>query len=175
MIKQYKGRKPEFHPTAYISESVDVIGDFTMGEYSSLWFGTVARADVNKIVIGKYTNIQDRCVIHCDSNHPTVLGDYITVGHGAILHGCTIGDNCLIGMGAIVMDGAEIGENTIIGTGTVVNRGKKIPPNSLVLGAPGKVVREVTEEEIKSNRKIAIHYADRTVEYKQDSKLQVGF
>lgn len=168
MIKQYRDKKPVFHPTAFIAEGADIIGDFTLDEYSSIWFGTVARADVNKIVIGKYTNIQDKCIIHCDSNHPTVLGDYITVGHGVILHGCVVGNNCLIGMGSIVMDGVEIGDNVIIGAGAVVTQGKKIPSNSLVLGTPAKVVREVTEEEIKSIRETALHYADLSIEYKID-------
>lgn len=167
-MKKYRDKEPAVHPSAFIAEGVDIIGDFSIGECSSLWFGTVARADVNKIVIGKFTNIQDGCIIHCSGEWPTFVGDYVTVGHRAILHGCLIGNNCLIGMGAIIMDGAEIGDNVIVGAGALVTQGKKIPSNSLVLGYPAKIIREVTKEEVEYIRESALHYAEIAREYKID-------
>lgn len=166
MIISYGGSKPQISEKAFITEDTQVIGDFTIGEYSSLWFGTIARADVNKIRIGSHTNIQDGCLIHCSPGFPTVLGDYITVGHGVILHGCKIDNNCLIGMGATIMDGAEIGEYSIIGAGTLVTPGKKIPPNSVVIGSPGKVVRKISAQEEKAIRKTADKYVELAGEYK---------
>jgi carbonic anhydrase/acetyltransferase-like protein (isoleucine patch superfamily) len=166
MIRKYRDKEPVIHSTAFIAESADVIGDVTIGERSSVWFGTVARGDVNKIVIGKFSNVQDGSVVHCNTELPTIMGDYVSVGHGVIIHGCVIGNNCLIGMGAIVLDGVEIEDNVIIGAGSLVTQGKKIPSNSLVLGSPAKVVRELTSDEIRSVKETALIYANRIDEYK---------
>lgn len=158
MIKDLKGVKPEIHEDAFVADTACVIGDVNIGKGSSIWYGAVVRGDIENITIGEFTNIQDNSVVHTETDIPTKIGDYVVVGHNAIVHGCTIGNNCLIGMGAIILNNAEIGDNCIIGAGAVVPEGKVIPANSLVLGIPGKVVRQVTEEEIESNRKNALRY-----------------
>ena len=160
MIRDYRGAMPKISEKAYVAEGTIIVGGFSMGEYSSLWYGTIARADVDSISIGRYTNIQDGCLIHCSSGFPTVLGDYVSVGHGAVLHGCRIGNNCLIGMGAIIMDGAEIGDYSIIGMGALITQGMKIEPGSVVIGAPGKTVRDTTEEEKEDIKKRALRYVE---------------
>lgn len=143
----------------FIADNATVLGDVTIGENSSFWFGTVARGDMNFIKIGKYTNIQDNAVLHMDRDAPLTIGDYVSVGHGAIVHGCEIGDNCLIGIGAIVLSRSVIGENCIIGAGSLVTEDAVIPPNSLVMGIPGKVKRQLTDEEIANVKDIAERYA----------------
>jgi carbonic anhydrase/acetyltransferase-like protein (isoleucine patch superfamily) len=159
MIHPFKEKKPQIDTSALIMESAQIIGDVVIGEESSVWFNAVIRGDVNYIRIGKYTNIQDGCVLHVARRTlPLIIGDEVTVGHNVILHACTIGSQCLIGMGAIVMDGAEIGESSIIGAGSLVTPGTKIPPRSLVLGSPAGVKRELTEEEIRGIRESAANY-----------------
>lgn len=158
MIKELKDKKPNIDKDAFVAETAVVLGDVTMGEGSSIWYNAVARGDIAPITIGKYTNIQDNCTVHNETGIPASLGDYTVVGHNALVHGCTIGNNCLIGMGAIILNKAVIGDNCIIGAGTLVTQGKVIPPNSLVMGTPGKVIREVTEEELEKVRKNAIRY-----------------
>lgn len=158
MIKNLKDKKTNIHETTFIAESADVLGDVTIGEGSSLWYGAVARGDMNYIKIGKHTNVQDNATLHVDTFNPLIIGDYVTIGHNAVVHGCTVENNCLIGMGAIVLNGATIGENSIIGAGTVVTEGANIPPNSLVIGIPGKVIRTLKEEEIKTTKENAIRY-----------------
>jgi len=158
MIRDLKGIKPEIHEDAFIAETASIIGNVIIGKGSSVWYGAVIRGDIEKITIGEFTNIQDNSVVHTETGIPTEIGNYTVVGHNAIVHGCTIGNNCLIGMGAIVLNKAVIGDNCIIGAGALVPEGKVIPPNSLVLGVPGKVVRQVTDEEIESIRKNALRY-----------------
>ena len=135
---------PKIHPSAFVAPGADVIGDVTLSEESSVWFQTVLRGDINRIVIGPRSNVQDGAVIHLADEYGTFLGELVTVGHKAILHACTVGDEVLVGMGAIVLDGAEIGPRSILGAGALVTGGKKIPPGSLVLGSPGKVVRSLS-------------------------------
>lgn len=139
--------KPEFGPEVFIADNATVIGDVTIGTGSSVWFGAVIRADVAQIRIGEHSNIQDGCLLHVAEDLPLQMGDHVTVGHGAILHGCTIEDGVLIGMGAIVLDGAVIGAGSIVGAGALIPERKVIPPRSLVVGVPGKVAREVPLEE----------------------------
>lgn len=158
MIKKLGETNPQIHENAFIADSADVMGDVTIGEGSSIWYGSVVRGDIENIKIGKYTNIQDNATVHTETNIPTELGDYTVVGHNAIVHGCTVGDNCLIGMGAIVLNNAVIGDNSIIAAGSLITEGKIIPANSLVMGTPGKVVRQVTQEEIADIKKNAIRY-----------------
>jgi len=133
----------------YIMESAEIIGEVTIGEHSSVWSKAVIRADDAAIKIGKNTNIQDMCVIHTDTGRPLEIGDNVTIGHGAMLHCRRIGSNCVIGMGAMLLDSVEIGEYSVIAAGTVVTENKKIPPRSLVMGIPGKIVREIKDEDIK--------------------------
>lgn len=158
MIKDLKNKKTDIDEDTFIAESADIIGDVSIGEGSSLWYGAVVRGDMNHIKIGRYTNVQDNASLHVDTNDPLTIGDYTTIGHNAVVHGCSVGDNCLIGMGAIVLNGAKIGDNSIIGAGTVVTEGAEIPPNSLVIGIPGKVRRSLTEEEIKTIKDNAMRY-----------------
>ena len=138
---------PTIHPTAFVAPGAAVIGDVTLAEESSVWFQTVLRGDINRIVIGPRSNVQDGAVVHLADDLGTTVGELVTVGHKAILHACTIADEVLVGMGAIILDGAEIGARSIIGAGALVTGGKKIPPGSLVLGSPGKVVRTLSTEE----------------------------
>jgi carbonic anhydrase/acetyltransferase-like protein (isoleucine patch superfamily) len=143
-------RRVERSGEAFVAENAAVMGDVTLGPGASVWFGCVLRGDDAAIRIGPRTNIQDLTMVHADPGVPYEIGADITVGHRAILHGKVIGDRCLIGMGAILLSGSVIGEESIIGAGAVVTEGKVIPPRSLVLGMPGKVVREVTDEEVRT-------------------------
>jgi carbonic anhydrase/acetyltransferase-like protein (isoleucine patch superfamily) len=159
MLYKFEDKYPKIAESAFIAPSADIIGDVTIGEDCSIWFGTVLRGDENYIKIGKGTNIQDNCTVHINSEkYGTEIGEYVTAGHGAILHACKIGDYCLIGMGAIVLDGAEIGDYSIIGAGSMVTGGKKIPSGVLAVGSPAKVIREITEEEKKSLQESAENY-----------------
>lgn len=171
MIKSFQGIKPNIHPDSFIAENASIIGDVNIGKASSIWYNTVLRGDIENITIGKYSNIQDNAVIHTGKNMPTKIGDYTVVGHNAIVHGCTVGNNCLIGMGAIILNGASIGDNCIIGAGSVVTEMKVIPSNSLVMGVPGKIIRQVTEEEVKSTKDNAIGYNKLYKKYIEESSL----
>jgi carbonic anhydrase/acetyltransferase-like protein (isoleucine patch superfamily) len=142
----------------YIAPGARVIGDVQLGENASIWYNAVVRADDRKIFIGAESNIQDNATLHVETDRDIWIGRGVTVGHNAIVHGCTVGDNTVIGMGAIVMNGAVIGENCIIGAGAVVTENQKVEAGSLVLGIPGKVVRTLTDEQIASNRENAVHY-----------------
>lgn len=146
-LTRHLGAKSNFHPTAFIAPGATVVGDVTLSEESSVWFHSTLRADINRIVIGPRSNVQDGAVLHLSDDFGTFVGELVTVGHKAILHACTVGDEVLVGMGAILLDGAEIGARSIIGAGALVTGGKKIPPGSLVLGSPAKVVRALSTEE----------------------------
>ncbi len=158
MIKDLKGIKPQIHKDTFIAETAAVMGDVNIGEGSSIWFSAVVRGDIENITIGKYSNIQDNASVHTETDIPTKIGDYVVIGHNAIIHGCTIGDNTLVGMGATVLNNAIVGKNCIIGAGSVITEWKVIPDNSMVIGLPGKVVRMVTEEEAESIKTNAIRY-----------------
>ena len=167
MIIPYKGKWPEIHETAFVAPSTDVIGDVTLGAHSSLWFQVVVRGDVNWIKIGKRTNVQDHSMLHVTRvKSPLTIGDEVTIGHRAMIHGCKIGNRVLVGMGAILLDDCEIGDDCIIGAGTIVTQKKIIPPRSLVVGSPGKVVRELTPEELAFLPKSAQNYVDDSSDYK---------
>jgi carbonic anhydrase/acetyltransferase-like protein (isoleucine patch superfamily) len=168
MIKKFRGKSPIIPESCYISESVDLIGDVTLGEDVSLWFGTVVRGDMHYITIGDRSNIQDNSVIHVTTDiSPTRIGDEVTVGHNTIIHGATIEDRCLIGMGSIIMDDAVVGEGSIVGAGAVVPPNMIIPPRSLVVGLPAKIVRQTTDEELAMIIERAQHYIDFSQEYKK--------
>jgi carbonic anhydrase/acetyltransferase-like protein (isoleucine patch superfamily) len=157
-IARHLRQKPRIPASAFIAPGASVIGDVTMGEESSVWFSAVVRGDINSIVIGSRSNIQDGAVVHLDSIYGTQIGDYVTVGHKAIVHACAIEDEVLIGMGAIVLDGAKVGAQSLIGAGALVTGGKVIPPGSLVLGSPAKVIRALTSEERSDLRRWAERY-----------------
>lgn len=165
MIRSHRGRMPRIHPTAYIDDSAQVIGDVEIGEESSVWMVVVIRGDVHRIRIGHRSNIQDGTVVHVmRDTHQTVIGDGVTVGHAAVLHGCTVEDCCLIGMGAILLNGAQVGTGSIVAAGTLIVEGMRVPPRSLVMGNPGRVKRSVTDAEIVEIQM----YADRYVQYRRD-------
>lgn len=150
--------KQDIHPSCVIAPGAVVVGDVTMEQSCSVWYNAVIRGDIAPVRIAKLTNIQECSVVHTNFNLETVIGEGVTVGHGAILHGCKVGDYSLIGMGAIILDGAEVGKNCIIGAGALVTQGKKIPDGSLVVGNPGVIKRQVTPEEMENLRKQAEGY-----------------
>lgn len=165
MIKKFKNLTPKIGKRVFIAENATIIGDVEIGDDSSIWFGTILRGDVNFIKVGSCTSIQDGSVVHVtNQTHPTIIGSYVTVGHAVKLHGCTIKDNCLIGIGAIILDGAVINENSIVAAGTLVPPNKEFPPNTLIMGFPAKVARTLSEEEIKKLKE----HAQRYVKYKDE-------
>lgn len=166
MILPHHGIWPKLHETAFIAPSADIIGDVEIGGHCSVWFQVVIRGDVNTIRIGDRTNIQDHSMLHVTrKTSPLKIGDEVTVGHRAMIHGCTIGNRVLVGMGAIILDDAEIGDDCIIGAGALVTKGTKIPPKSLVIGMPAKVARPLKQEEIDWLRQSAENYVGDAMEY----------
>ncbi len=154
------GDAPQIDDTAWVAPGAHVIGKVTLAPGSSVWFGTTIRGDNEPITIGENSNVQENCVLHTDLGFPLNVGDGVTVGHKAMLHGCTIGENSLIGMGATVLNGARIGKDCLIGAGALVTEGKDIPDGSLVVGAPGKVVRQLDDAAIEKLRASALNYRD---------------
>lgn len=167
MIGNYKNNEPQIHHSAFIAKDAVVVGDVTIGEESSIWFKTVIRGDVAPTWIGNKVNIQDLCMLHQSPDQPLTLEDHVTVGHQVTLHSATIREKALIGMGAIILDGAEVGESAFVAAGSLVPPGKKVPPHSLVMGSPAKVVRQLTEEDVKEMKRIVQDYADKAVHYKE--------
>ena len=159
MIRSCGGVSPAAAPSARAADNVSLIGDIRLEEDVSIWYGAVLRGDAGPIRIGRGSNLQDNVTVHCASGVPTVGGRDVVVGHGAILHSCTVGDGCLIGMGAILLDGCVVGEESIIGAGSLVPPGRVIPPRSVVMGVPGRVVREAAGEEIRETAENAARYA----------------
>jgi len=166
MIITLKKKKPRIGKGVYIAPSAQVIGEVSIGADSSIWPNAVLRADIEPIKIGKCSSIQDGVLIHVNWDLPAVVGDYVTVGHGAIIHGCRIANNCLIGMGAMILDGARIEKNCLIGAGSLVPEGRKIPEGSLVLGVPGRVVRKLNQKEIKKLKDAALEYLEFAKKFK---------
>ena len=165
MLRPYRGQLPRVHPSAFIDDSAQVIGDVEIGEDSSVWMCVVIRGDVNRIRIGRRSNVQDGTIVHVmKDTHPTVIGDDVTIGHAAVVHGCTIEDRCLIGMGAILLNGVTVGTCSIVAAGTLLPEGMQVPPRSLVMGAPGKVRRTLSDADLDEIQM----YADRYVAYRLD-------
>ncbi|WP_368503492.1 gamma carbonic anhydrase family protein [Alkalihalophilus sp. As8PL] len=167
MIYPYEGKWPKIDESAFIADYVTITGDVTIGAFSSIWFQSVIRGDVSPTVIGERVNIQDQSMLHQSPKYPLIIEDDVTVGHQVLLHSCTIRKKALIGMGSIILDGAEIGEGAFIGAGSLVPQGKKIPPNTLAFGRPAKVVRELTEEDLKDMARIRREYVEKGQHYKQ--------
>lgn len=161
-------KTPEIEPNVFVAQGAIIRGDVTIDAHSSIWFNAVLRAETASIVIGKNTNIQDNCVLHVDAGADVRIGNQVTIGHNAVVHGCTIGDNTLIGMGAIILNNAVIGKNCIIGAGALITQNTVIPDNSLVIGNPGKVKRILTSEEIEDITKNAFHYVKEAEIYLQE-------
>ncbi|MEE8836777.1 MAG: gamma carbonic anhydrase family protein [Eubacteriales bacterium] len=154
----------QIDPSVFIADGAHVIRDVIIGEHSSVWYNAVIRGMPDQITIGDTTNIQDLVMLHSSPDLPIRIGSHVTIGHSAIIHGCTIDDNALIGMGSIIMNGAHIGKNCIIGAGSLITQNTVIPDNSMAFGRPAKIIRSVTEEEIRSNRKTAEGYAEEALE-----------
>ena len=172
MIRTYKGIRPTIAETVFIADSAQIIGDVQIGEHSSVWFNTVLRGDVYHIRIGEQTNIQDNSVIHVTSERfPTLIGNRVTVGHGVILHGCTVKDHSLIGIGSIILDEAVIGEESLIAAGSLITPGTEIPPRSLVMGSPAKVRRPMTDAEVAGIQENWRHYVELKDVYLKDRRL----
>lgn len=161
----YTNEAPVFGKNVYIAPGAVVRGRVSLGDNSSVWFNSVIRAEAGAAAIGSDTNIQDNCTLHVDHGADIRIGNRVTIGHGAIIHGCTINSNALIGMGAIIMNHAVIGENCIIGAGAIITQGTAIPDNSLVIGSPGKIIRTVTDDEIEHIRQNAAYYVKEAAAY----------
>jgi carbonic anhydrase/acetyltransferase-like protein (isoleucine patch superfamily) len=160
------GESPRVAATAYIAEGAVVLGGVTIEDHASIWFGCVLRGDINRIAIGPRTNIQDLTVIHVSDDCPAIVGANVSVGHRAIIHACEIGDETLVGMGAIVMDGARIGPRSIIAAGTLVTKGTRVPEGSLVMGSPAKIIRTLSLEERRANVSLAAKYVEVSARYR---------
>ncbi len=167
-IKPYKGKLPRIDETVYLDDTACVYGDVEIGSFSSFWCNAVARGDVHYIKIGARTNVQDNSVLHVTNDtYPLNIGDDVTIGHSVTLHGCTVGDRCLIGMGAVILDNAEIGADSIVAAGALVTEGMKVPPGSLVMGMPAKFKRETTPEERAHNLQSAKNYIEYSNNYRE--------
>ena len=177
MIRTFQGITPTIPPSCFVEDTAVLIGDVVMGEECSVWFHAVIRGDVNYIRIGHRTNVQDLCMLHVTHDtHPLIIGNDVTIGHHVVLHGCTIKDRVLVGMGSIIMDGAVIGEDSVVGAGALVTEGTVVPPKSLVLGSPARVRRPVTDKEVTWIAQSAVNYVRYSRQYLGDaSKAQTGF
>lgn len=165
-IYELDGVAPKIAESAWVADSAEVMGRVTLGEDASVWFGTVVRGDTESITIGAGSNIQDASVLHADFGKPLVVGCNVTVGHQVMLHGCTIGDESLIGIGAVVLNGARIGRNCLVGAGALVTEGKEVPDGSMIIGSPAKAVRQLSPEQIEGLRQSARHYIDNARRFK---------
>jgi len=169
MLHEYKGKYPVVEEDVFLAPGCQIIGDVKIAKGSSIWYNATLRADIGSITIGEFTNVQDNSVIHIDTEYPTIIGCYVTIGHNAIIHGCEISDNCLIGMGATILNGAKIGEGCLIGAGALVTENKIIPPKSLALGVPAKVIRKLTDEEFEQIKEHAKEYYNLAKSYNDNN------
>lgn len=169
-VERHLNQRPKVGPGVFIAPGAVVLGDVTLGEGSSVWYNAVLRGDINRIEIGHHSNVQDNAVLHLADDYPCLLGNYVTVGHGAIVHACTIGNEVLVGMGATILDGAVVGDQTVVGAGSLITQRKKIPAGSLVMGSPAKVVRALTTEEREAIKVSAKKYVQ-LAEYYLKQKL----
>ncbi|HSM91323.1 MAG TPA: gamma carbonic anhydrase family protein [Anaeromyxobacteraceae bacterium] len=166
IIRPFGGRAPVVPASAFVAKGAVVVGDVELGEHSSIWFGCVLRGDVNQIRIGARTNVQDLTTLHVTSRtHPTVVGDEVTIGHRVVLHGCTIKERCLVGIGSVVLDGAVVGPEAVIGAGALVPPGMVVPPRTLVMGSPAKVKRDLSPAEIEALQRSAENYVEYAARY----------
>ena len=171
MFYKFKNKSPKTAENIFTAPGSKIIGNVEIAEHSSIWYNTVLRGDINKIRIGKYSNIQDNSTVHVDENKGVEIGDYVTIGHNAVIHACKIGDKSLIGMNATILSGVEIGEGSLIGAGALIPENTKIPAESLVLGVPAKIVRDITKEKIIELKKHALHYAELAAEQNEIQKI----
>jgi len=172
MLYKFKKWSPKVAENTFIAPGSRVIGDVEMAEHSSIWYNTVVRADLAMVKLGRYSNIQENSTVHVEHNQEVIIGDYVTIGHNAVIHACKIGNKSLIGMNATILSGAQIGEGSIVGAGAVVPENSVIPPNSLVLGVPAKVVRSITKEKIIELKQHAVHYAELAAEQSEIEEIK---
>ena len=172
-LEKYLRQNPRLGKGVYLAKTAVVLGDVTLGDHSSIWYGSVARGDIHSIEVGHHSNIQDNAVLHVADDYPCVIGAWVTVGHSAVVHACQIDDECLIGMGATILDGAVIGEQSIVGANALVTQGTQVPPRSMVLGSPAKVVRPLKDEEVAGLKVWAQKYVD-NANYCLKHNLNVG-
>ena len=176
IIRELNGHTPQFGSDCFIAENATIIGDVVMGDNCSVWFNAVIRGDVNYIRIGGRTNVQDLCMLHVTHDtHPLIIGHEVTIGHSAILHGCTINDRVLVGMGAVIMDGAVIGKDSVVGAGALVVEGTVVPPKSVILGSPARVRRPANDKELAWIKESAANYVKYARQYLTDSGKNAGF
>jgi len=166
-VLEYLGKLPRIHRNAFLAEGCIIIGDVTVEEDASIWHNAVLRGDINRIHVGRMSNVQDGVVFHVSDDFPCLVGNRVTIGHNAVLHACTIGDDTTVGMGSIVMNGVEVGAMSIVAAGSLIPPGKKFPPRSLIKGSPAQVARELTDEEIEGNIKMAQKYRRVSGEHRQ--------
>ena len=169
-VYELDGVAPRLGPGAWVADNAEVIGQVSLGENASVWYGCVIRGDTERITIGRNSNIQDLSVLHADHGKPLTIGDNVTVGHQVMLHGCTVGDGSLIGIQAVVLNGARIGRNCIVGSGSVVTEGKEFPDNSLIIGSPAKVVRMLDDAAARKLAESAAHYVENGRRYRKGLK-----
>lgn len=169
-LYELDGVAPQMAESSWVADSAQVMGNVHLAENSSVWFGAVLRGDTETITIGKGSNVQDGSVMHADYGYPLVVGERVTIGHQVMLHGCTIGDETLIGIGATVLNGAKIGKNCLVGARSLVTEGKEFPDGSMIMGSPAKVVRQLTPEQIEGLRRSAAHYVENAERYRKGLK-----
>lgn len=169
-LYELDGVAPQMAESSWVADSAQVMGNVHLAENSSVWFGAVLRGDTETITIGKESNVQDGSVMHADYGYPLVVGERVTIGHQVMLHGCTIGDETLIGIGATVLNGAKIGRNCLVGARSLVTEGKEFPDGSMIMGSPAKVVRQLTPEQIEGLRRSAAHYVENAERYRKGLK-----
>ena len=165
LLHAYKGIRPKLGQGAFVAPGAHIIGKVTLGQEASVWFNTVVRGDSDRVVIGEGTNIQDNAVVHTDAGSPALIGKNVTVGHGCLIHGCEIGDDCLIGMGSTILSGAKIGPGSLVGAGSLITEGKEFPPGSVIMGRPAKVVRQVEERDREAIARGAANYRQNARDY----------
>lgn len=158
VLAGFKGASPRLGRGVFVASSAQVIGDVEIGDFSSVWYNAVLRGDRDRIRMGSYSNVQDGAVVHVSRGYPVEIGDFVSIAHNCVVHGCRIGSNSLIGMGAVLLNGVELGENCLVGAGAVLTENRSFPPNSLILGVPARVVRELSEREVKAIRENALTY-----------------
>lgn len=171
MLYKFNKKSPKIAENSFIAPGSQIIGDVEIAEHSSIWYNTVVRGDIKKIKIGKYSNVQENSTVHVEQNLGVEIGDYVTIGHNAVIHACKIGNKSLIGMNATILSGAHIGEGSIVGAGAVVPENAEIPAGSLVLGVPAKVIRSITKEKVIELKQHALHYADLAAEQKNIERI----
>ena len=170
MILEYKGHRPKIGKNVFIAPTATVIGDVEIKDYASIWYGTVLRGDMAPIIVGKNTNIQDNCTLHTDFDRPAIIGDYVTVGHNAVVHGCIIEDYCLVGINSVILSHAFIKTGSVVAAGSVIKHGQVVGPYHLVAGTPASIKKELSEAEMGKRKKTAEHYIELAVEHKAIKK-----